>query len=82
MELRHPNLQRITMNPEICFGKPCIRGMRFPVATLLGYLAGGMTMENILKEFPFLEREDILEGIAFAAMAMEDKFFPLKEYRA
>ena len=82
MELRHPRFERITINPEVCFGKPCVRGMRFPVATLLGYLAGGMTIEEILGEFPFLEREDILEGIAFAAMALEDKFIPLKESRA
>lgn len=82
MELRHPDFQRITINPEVCFGKACIRGMRFPVSTLLGYLAGGMTIEEILADFPFLEKEDILEGLAYAASALEDKFIPLKQYRA
>jgi uncharacterized protein (DUF433 family) len=82
MELQHPTFQRITLNPEVCFGKPCIRGFRFPVATLLGYMASGMTIEEILDDFPFLEKEDILEGLAFAALALEDKFIPLKERRA
>lgn len=68
MELRHPQFQRITINPEVCSGKPCIRGLRFPVSTLLGYLASGMAIEEILADFPFLEKEDILEGLAFAAM--------------
>jgi len=72
MELTHPGFQRITINSEVCFGKPCIRGMRFPVATLLGYLAGGMTTEEILADFSFLEKEDVLEALAFAASAMED----------
>lgn len=82
MELRHPQFQRITINPEVCFGKPCIRGLRFPVSTLLGYLASGMVIEEILTDFPFLEKDDILEGLAFAATALEDKFIPLKEHRA
>lgn len=82
MELRHPEFQRITINPEVCSGKPCIRGLRFPVSTLIGYLAGGMTMEEILADFPFLEKEDILESLAFAATALEDKFIPLKKHRA
>ncbi len=82
MELQHPEFQRITLNPEVCFGKPCIRGLRFPVATLLGYLAGGMSIDEVLENFPFLEKEDILEGFAFAALALEDKFIPLKENHA
>ena len=73
MELTHPQFQRITLNPEVCFGKPCISGFRFPVATLLGYLAGGMSMDEILDDFPFLEREDILEGLAFAALIIKDR---------
>jgi uncharacterized protein (DUF433 family) len=82
MELTHPQFKRITINPEVCSGKPCIRGLRFPVSTLLGYLAGGMTFDEVLSEFPFLEKEDILEGLGFAATALEDKFIPLKEHRA
>lgn len=78
MELQHPIYTRITVNPEICFGKPCIRGMRFPVTTLLGYLVGGMTMEQVLTDFPFLENEDILEAIAFAASTTDATYVPLE----
>ncbi len=53
-------LYRITVNPEICHGKPCVRGLRYPVETLLEYLAGGDSIETMLAEFPDLEREDIL----------------------
>jgi len=53
-------LSRITVDPEICHGKPCIRGLRYPVETILEYLAGGDTIEDLLKAFPDLEREDIL----------------------
>ncbi len=67
MELVHPQYSRITINPTVCTGKPCIRGMRFPVTTLLGYLAGGMSFEQSLSDFPFLEKEDIYDALAFAA---------------
>ncbi len=53
-------LSRITVDPEICHGKPCLRGLRYPVETILEYLAGGDTIEDLLKQFPDLEREDIL----------------------
>jgi len=53
-------LSRITVDPEICHGKPCIRGLRYPVEVILEYLAGGDTTESLLAEFPDLEREDIL----------------------
>ncbi len=53
-------ISRITLDPEICHGKPCIRGLRYPVESLLEYFAGGDTIEDLLKEFPDLEREDIL----------------------
>jgi uncharacterized protein (DUF433 family) len=77
MELKHPQFSRITINPEICLGKPCIRGMRFPVVTLLGYLAGGTTHEKLLADFDFLENEDILEAIAFAAASMDASYWPI-----
>jgi len=54
---------RITTNPEICNGKPCISGLRFPVSRLLGLLASGETPESILESFPYLEREDIEEAL-------------------
>ena len=53
-------LSRITVDPEVCHGKPCVRGLRYPVESLLEYLAGGDTIEDLLREFPDLEREDIL----------------------
>jgi uncharacterized protein (DUF433 family) len=65
MELKNPEYSRITINPEICTGKPCIRGIRFPVTTLIGYLASGVTIEQLLEDFPFLEKEDIFEALAF-----------------
>lgn len=70
MELKHPLYPRITMNPDVCNGKPCIRGMRFPVATLLGYLAGGMTVGEVLSDFPFLEKEDVRQARAFSGFAV------------
>ena len=82
MELRHPEFPRITINPQVCMGKPCIRGMRFPVVTLIGYLAGGMTFEQILEDFSFLERGDILEALAFATSTMDDQYMPLQQVRA
>ena len=51
---------RITVDPEVCHGKPCVRGLRYPVETILEYLAGGDSIENLLAEFPDLERDDIL----------------------
>lgn len=77
MELQHLTFRRITFNPEVCTGKPCIRGMRFPVSTLLGYLAGGMAMDTLLQEFPFLEKEDILDAIGFAALSTDEKYVSL-----
>ncbi len=55
MELRHYKFQRITIDPEKCLGKPCIRGLRIPVASILSYLSAGMTIDEILAEFPELE---------------------------
>lgn len=58
---------RITINPNICHGKPCIRGMRYPVELLLELLSAGMTIEQILADYDDLEREDILAALAYAA---------------
>lgn len=82
MELRHPQFPRITMNPEVCTGKPCIRGMRFPVTTLLAYLAGGMSHEDLLTEFPFLEKDDILEALAFASLAVDEQYLSIPQAAA
>ncbi len=78
MVLRHPNFQRITVDSDVCFGKPCIRGMRMPVSSILDYLSSGMTNDEILAEFPFLELEDILEALSFSSLLLQDRFIPLK----
>ena len=59
--------ERITVNPAVRSGKPCIKGTRIAVYDVLEYLAGGMTEEQILSDFPDLKREDIRASLAFAA---------------
>ncbi len=66
-------LQRITTNPEVCGGKPCIRDLRFPVSRLLGLLASGETAETILKSYPYLEKEDIEEAFNYAANLADEQ---------
>lgn len=63
-------LSRITVDPAICHGKPCIGGKRYPVEAMLEYLAGGDSVETLLEEFPDLERDDILACMAFAGKAL------------
>jgi len=57
---------RITINPEICHGKPTIRGLRYPVETILELLSSGMTIEEILADYEDLEREDVLAALDYA----------------
>lgn len=66
-------LKRITIDPNICHGKPSIRGMRYPVASILEYLAAGDQAEDILQEFPDLEEADIQACLAFAVLAVNSK---------
>jgi len=66
-------LSRITLDPEICHGKPVIRDTRHLVEGIIEYLAGGDTIEDILKEYPELSREDVLACLAFAARAIQLK---------
>ncbi|MGV8133572.1 MAG: DUF433 domain-containing protein [Mangrovibacterium sp.] len=61
-------LDRITTNPEICHGKPCIRGMRWPVEVIIDMLGSGMTTEQILDDHKELEKEDILASLNFAKL--------------
>ena len=65
--------ERITIDPEICHGKPVIRGLRYPVETILELLSAGMTTEEILADYEDLEREDILAVLAFAARLTQVK---------
>jgi uncharacterized protein (DUF433 family) len=60
-------LSRISIDPNICFGKPCIKGHRIWVSMILDYLAGGVSVEELLEEYPGIEREDILACIAYGA---------------
>ena len=66
-------LQRITIDPEICHGKPCIRGLRYPVEFLLELLSSGMTHAEILADYEDLEEADILSALLFAARLSQTK---------
>ena len=61
-------ITRITTDPEVCHGKPCIRGMRWPVEVILDMLGSGMTIEQILEDHKEMEREDILASLNFAKL--------------
>lgn len=61
-------LQRITTDAAICHGRPTIRGLRYPVETLLELLAAGMTMDEVLGDYPDLERDDLLAALEFGAL--------------
>ena len=60
-------LSRITIDPSVCHGKPCVRGLRYPVETLLELLSSGMTIDEILADYEDLERDDLLAVLTFAA---------------
>jgi len=70
-------LQRITVDPNVMTGKPCIRGMRVTVATIIGLLGAGASHEEILRNYPFLEEADIESCLAYAAWRMEEYEAPL-----
>ena len=63
-----PLLSRITIDPSVCHGKPCVRGLRYPVETILDLLSSGMTHEEILADYEDLEREDLFAVLAYAAL--------------
>jgi uncharacterized protein (DUF433 family) len=64
---------RITVDPQVCFGKPCIRGMRIRVTDVLDMLAGGATRAQILTDYPYLEDQDITAALAYAARTTDNK---------
>ena len=68
---------RITVNPHQMGGTPCVRALRIPVATVVGMIADGMSADEILKDFPDLEHEDIREALQFAAEAVRERELPL-----
>ena len=70
--------ERITITPDVMGGLPCIRGMRMPVATVVGMVADGMSVAAILDDFPDLEAEDIAEALRYAAAAVRERELPLR----
>jgi uncharacterized protein (DUF433 family) len=71
------NLTRITFDPNVMGGKPCIRGMRVTVGMIIGLLAAGHSMPDILIAYPYLEEEDIRQSLAYAAWRVEEIELPL-----
>ena len=67
-------LQRISINPGICFGKPCIRGHRIWVSLILDFLAAGTTIDEVLQEYPQLTREDVLACIAYGSEMSRERY--------
>ena len=72
-----PSLDRITRNPEIMGGKPCLRGMRVTVGVIVGLVASGRTHAEILAAYPYLQDEDIRQALAYAAWRVEEVELPL-----
>ena len=70
-------LNRITMDPQVMGGKACIRNMRVTVGTLVGLMASGKTIDEVLAAYPYIERQDVLEALTYAAWRAEEKELPL-----
>jgi uncharacterized protein (DUF433 family) len=70
----NPLLERISINPNVCFGKPCIRGTRIWVSLILDFLANGMSMDELLAEYPQLTVEDIYAAIAYGAEMARERY--------
>jgi uncharacterized protein (DUF433 family) len=73
----NPLLERIAIDPEVCGGKPCIKGTRIWVSLVLDFLAGGMTEAEFLAEYPGLVHEDVLAAIAYGAEAAREHIVPV-----
>jgi len=70
-------LDRITMDPAVMGGKPCVRGMRVTVGTIVGLIASGKAIAEVLASYPYLEREDVLQALTYEAWRSEKKDLPL-----
>jgi len=70
----NPLLQRISVDPNVCFGKPCIRGTRIWVSLILDFLASGMSIEEIIAEYPHLTEEDIRACMAYGAEMSRERY--------
>ena len=76
METREELLKRVTADPNVCFGKPIIRGTRIWVSLLLDYMANGMSVDDILFEYPQLAREDVQAALAYGALTSHERTVP------
>jgi uncharacterized protein (DUF433 family) len=76
-ECMNPLLERISINPEICGGKPCIRGTRIWVPLVLDFLSEGITEAELLAEYPGLTHEDVMAAIAYGAEAARERVIPV-----
>jgi uncharacterized protein (DUF433 family) len=72
--MTHPLLNRISVDPNVCFGKPCIRGTRIWVSLILDFLASGMTIKEIIEEYPQLTEDDIRAAIAYGAEMSRERY--------
>jgi uncharacterized protein (DUF433 family) len=70
----NPLLDRISIDPNVCFGKPCIRGTRIWVSLILDFLASGATIDEVLEQYPHLTRDDILATIAYGAEMSRERY--------
>jgi uncharacterized protein (DUF433 family) len=77
VEASMKTLDRITFNQEVMGGKPCIRGLRVTVGTIVGLIAAGRTKDEVLKLYPYLEPEDIDQALAYAAWRVEEIDVPI-----
>ena len=77
MSRRDQILERISVNPRVCFGKPVIRGTRIWVSLILDFLASGDSIDEIIAEYPQIERDDVLACIAYGAEAASDRFIKI-----
>jgi uncharacterized protein (DUF433 family) len=68
-----PRLDRITQDPQVMGGKPCIRGMRVTVGMIVGQIGAGHNIDELLADYPYLEREDVLQALRYAAWRMEER---------
>lgn len=73
------HLKRITFNPEVMGGKPCIRGLRVTVGTIVGLVASGYSVNDIIKLYPYLEEQDIHEAMVYAAWRVEEIDVPVAD---
>ena len=70
-------LTRITFDPQVMGGRPCIRGLRVTAGTLVGLIGAGRSIDEVLDAYPYLERDDVLEALTYAAWRAEEREFPL-----